>query len=163
MIINMNLSTEWENYKKAEDDFFISQRKYFSLDVKHQVDDLRIALNSVVEVEVALRYLVNVEGGDLVDLIPDLVNVAIDGKETLHSKARYILNFYRNTYHTKTIVSHVELYIKNNKEDAWNYNNITLLYDHLGLEKELREFLNVFCKQNKDPHIREIFENHQEP
>ena len=152
-------SKQWLNFKEAEENFYKSKMDFISSDFDKQISDFELALSSNRnEALLALSILENLEAKH-VALIKLLVEVAIDGNEIVASDARKVVLKYRDIAKDQ-IISCINEFLKDSKEDYFNYSNIAQLLYKLEYKDELLSFLNSYCKESQGNDIQELWEDY---
>ncbi len=152
-------SKQWLDFKEAEDTFYKSKMEFISSDVDKQISDFELALTSNRnEALLALSMLENLEAKHI-PLIKVLVEVAIDGNEIVASDARKVVLKYRDIAKDQ-ITGYINKFLKNSKEDYFNYGNIAQLLYKLDYKDELIFFLDSYCKNSQDNDIQELWEDY---
>jgi hypothetical protein len=155
-------SQEWVDLFNSESQFYSKRMKYFSNNEDVIINDFKKGLTDDYFVEFAIRSVENHNVKIKQELIQELLEIALDGKDICVKPAREMLleidkgiikhkiQPYITSYLMKEIDSESRYYL---------YLNIAQLYYELKFDNELKLFINQYCRFSPDKGIKEIYED----
>jgi hypothetical protein len=159
----MPYSNKWLRFRQAAEEFS-SSRSAFQQDRETLVNDLKQALVSPNDRQTALELLVYMypDGTVLLALLDEVLSATIDsGNYTTIELAREVLAKYKaDPLVRRTIPLAITSYLAD--QDEWHYRRIAELYNLLGYEEELADFLLV-CKVSANVEIQELCDDFPHP